>query len=693
MKIIKNEITAGLISVLLVMIGAMHSLPRASTPENHSSDTLTEKQRDPVRLDDVIVKANRLPLTIADIPAAASVMRISTVEKSRYASAGDLIGSLPGFRAYPIGNIWGKTQIDVRGFYGGAQAEYLMVTYDGIPMNNIASGQVPWSIINFNDIDRMESISGPVSAQYGDFGFGGIIALYSPSSPDKYDFDLNLSAGSNNAWELHSRMATRTATLSGTAAYSKRRNDGWREHSRYEGDNVNIALDRSFGPRIRLSGNFAYGHSDELYPGALTNEELVDHRASAAFENGIDRPDYARIDDIRAGLSGTIELSDDLELKSLINVSSTQTREIVTITLPVRHEPDLLSTGGEISLRLRREIQDRSLHLIVGLRGEYGELDSDYFTFDETPSPSTIRNGDAYRRVIAGYVHGLYYPIDNFAVSAGLRFDNIWSRYHSNAASYSNEETAVSPKFALSMNLDRRFSLYGSVAAAFKAPTLVHLYDSPPLYYEFAPGTGQYFNISNEDLKAQTGTCYEMGIKFIDTIQTSGRLSVYDYEISNEIDFDMSTNQYMNIGRSRHLGIELEANKRFLSYLSSDLSLAYTTSTIRSGEFYGNQINGVPFVEYGWQISYDNPRYGYLSLKTNGRGHQHLDQANQRKLGEYHIWGFSAGTTLCDIDLDFTMRNIFDRKYNLDGYVGLADESRFYPAPGRIVELSMGRHF
>jgi outer membrane receptor protein involved in Fe transport len=285
----------------------------------------------------------------------------------------------------------------------------------------------------------------------------------------------------------------------------------------------------------------------------------------------------------------------------------------------------------------------------------------------------------------------LYYPYENLAISSGLRFDKISSQYHSAETAESHDETAVTPKLAISLNLNRIFSVYGSVAAAFKAPTLVHLYDSPPIYFEFGPDMGQFFNISNAELKAQTGTCYEAGVKFLDSTLVSGRLSVYDYEISNEIDFDLSASRYMNIGQSRHLGIEMVTTYRPFPYLSGDFNLDYTASIIRDGEFYGNQINGVPLIEYRWQITGIKPGYGSVSIFSEGRGHQYLDQDNQRKLGEYHIFGFSAGTTLWETNIDFTVNNIFEREYCFDGYVGLFNESRFYPAPGRIFKISVSK--
>ena len=112
---LRHRMTPGL-TIVLVVTAILNTLTFASSPENYGTDSLITDLRDPVRLDDVVVKANRLPFTLMEIPAAASVKHTGSAVKSRFASAGDLIGSLPGFRAYPIGNVWGKSQVDVRGF-------------------------------------------------------------------------------------------------------------------------------------------------------------------------------------------------------------------------------------------------------------------------------------------------------------------------------------------------------------------------------------------------------------------------------------------------------------------------------------------------------------------------------------------------------------------------------------------------
>jgi len=674
------------------------SSPVSSSETNASqihTDSLKGTRDKPVVMKDVIVKAERLPFSLKAIPAAASLIRPETDDPQIMGSISDMLENLAGIRAYSTGNIWGDNQVDIRGFYGGGQSEYIRVTYDGIPMNSIASGRVFWGTLNPADVGRMESIAGPVSAQYGDFGFGGLLAFYSPEVSDKLMIDFDLITGSDNAWGINAGLGFRSPSGGGTMNLSKRRNDGWRQHSRFESESLRLNIDKTLGKKGRLSGVITYAESDEQSPGALTESELEQDRTAATEIGGNISPDFQRIEDMRSGLSGSYEISENLELRTTINLSLTETDEVITVTRPVSHKPKLLATGWEISVNHRAFIFDRPLYSTLGGAGEYGELDSDYFTLDSDNSIEDIliREGTAFRRVIAGYLHTMYHPARRLSISAGLRFDEIRSEYYSPENNQSQKVSSFSPKLAVGFNCGFGFRAYGSIMGAFKAPTLVHLYDSPPIYYEFQPGQGMYFNIANDDLKSQTGTCYEIGLKYRDSSQTAARISFYNYEIANEIDFDLSKNRYMNIGRSRHSGIELQTTRVIGGGFNVHLSFNYQRSTFRNGDYRGNLINGVPEIEYKWRIAYKRPELGFLAVHTSGRGIQYIDRANSLEIGEYHSVDFSCGLFLWAGSLRFSLRNIFDRKYIFDGYVGLNDENRYYPAPGRNFIISLEKSF
>ena len=105
----------------------------------------------------------------------------------------------------------------------------------------------------------------------------------------------------------------------------------------------------------------------------------------------------------------------------------------------------------------------------------------------------------------------------------------------------------------LQLNDARTLALFGQVARAFKTPTLDQLFDPRP-YPDFRGGT---FTISNPRLVPQRATNVEAGILGGGPIRWSA--IAYRANVDNEIDFDVRTFSYANIGESRHTGVELDA--------------------------------------------------------------------------------------------------------------------------------------
>ena len=60
----------------------------------------------------------------------------------------------------------------VRGFYGGGEAEYLLLNIDGIPANDLNTGLINWNLVSVSDIKRIEITRGGGSAIYGDLALG-----------------------------------------------------------------------------------------------------------------------------------------------------------------------------------------------------------------------------------------------------------------------------------------------------------------------------------------------------------------------------------------------------------------------------------------------------------------------------------------------------------------------------------------
>jgi outer membrane receptor protein involved in Fe transport len=120
----------------------------------------------------------------------------------------------------------------------------------------------------------------------------------------------------------------------------------------------------------------------------------------------------------------------------------------------------------------------------------------------------------------------------------------------------SSSHHAWSPRAGVVVHLSETdgVSLFAQVSKAFKVPTLDQLFDPRP-YPDFQGGS---FTISNGTLEPQRATNVEAGISGGSRLRWSAL--TYRMEVNNEIDFDTRTFSYANIGRSEHVGVELEAD-------------------------------------------------------------------------------------------------------------------------------------
>jgi vitamin B12 transporter len=234
---------------------------------------------------------------------------------------------------------------------------------------------------------------------------------------------------------------------------------------------------------------------------------------------------------------------------------------------------------------------------------------------------------------------------------------------------------------------DEKIHLYASVARAFKAPTLKHLYDSAPI---FNPMSGTYIDISNMDLEPMVGTNSEVGVKLTEIADLDISLSYFYYRIRNEIDFDNATYSYRNIGRSRHSGIELSMKRSFLTDFHAGADLSYNSSVFSDGAFLGNQLNGVPTVNYRLRAAWQYSTGGTIAIRTEGIAREYINQENTIRLPDWTVLSLDASYSVRTVSIHAAIDNLLDKKYNVSGYFDpMIFESRYYPAAIRTITLSI----
>lgn len=129
---------------------------------------------DPVRLDEIVVSANRWEQSKAEIPNKIATISIAETEHFNPQTAADLVGT--GNGVFVQKSQMGGGSPMIRGF----SANRILLVVDGLRMNNAIyrSGNLQNIIsIDANSVENTEIIFGPGSVIYGSDALGGVLSF------------------------------------------------------------------------------------------------------------------------------------------------------------------------------------------------------------------------------------------------------------------------------------------------------------------------------------------------------------------------------------------------------------------------------------------------------------------------------------------------------------------------------------
>ncbi|MGE5352293.1 MAG: TonB-dependent receptor [Acidobacteriota bacterium] len=145
---------------------------------------------EPVKLNDVFVTSTRYEKNIREVPLPLEVMTESDIEKVSAVSVSDLLKNKPGIALQRDG-IWGTT-VNIRGLSRSA----VVTLVDGNRIETATDISAGLSLIDINNIERIEVIKGAASSLYGTGALGGIVNVISKTGQYSDSFTVGGSLGS-----------------------------------------------------------------------------------------------------------------------------------------------------------------------------------------------------------------------------------------------------------------------------------------------------------------------------------------------------------------------------------------------------------------------------------------------------------------------------------------------------------------
>jgi hemoglobin/transferrin/lactoferrin receptor protein len=176
----------------------------------------------PLEMYEVVVSTNRFDRHMTSSPYSELMVTQEQIELKPFQTLPDVLKEEPGLSIMSDG-VWGK-EISIRGL----NRENIVTLIDGNRIATATDIAARLSLVDLNDIERVEVIKGASSSIYGSGATGGIINIISktPSIENSTYFSGNLSAGYNS---VNSSAMTAGSLTGGGSSWSSKISGSYRK--------------------------------------------------------------------------------------------------------------------------------------------------------------------------------------------------------------------------------------------------------------------------------------------------------------------------------------------------------------------------------------------------------------------------------------------------------------------------------
>ena len=123
--------------------------------------------------ENVVVTANGQPLEVSQTPAPVDLTGREEIDQRQTVLLPDLLATQPGIAITRTGTVGGLTTV----FVDGGNSGFAKVLVDGTPIN-LPGGDVDFSNLTLDNVDKVEIVHGAESALYGTDAMSGVIQIF-----------------------------------------------------------------------------------------------------------------------------------------------------------------------------------------------------------------------------------------------------------------------------------------------------------------------------------------------------------------------------------------------------------------------------------------------------------------------------------------------------------------------------------
>lgn len=609
-------------------------------------------------LEPIVVTATRDESLIENYPGSVQVITRQDIERTPAKDISELLKIVAGVEVHKRSEQ--DFVVDIRGFNNGAgNGARIILLINGMPAKN-GDGTLDWSLVDLNDIEKIEIVRGNIANMYGDGAIAGVINIITANKPLKSYSLLKLTYGSYDKFGVFSGIKGRLQNGFYNIKANYEKSKGYRKNNEYDKKNINLTISHFLNSNTEIEGNINYVDAEYIYPGALTREQI--EQFSEQWSTGPDIQNYNIF-----LFNGKLKhlYSPDTHLNLWIGYKYRK------YNYPLWGTSYTNSVYGiEVQGIKKFNIKSLNEKITGGADFKKEEMFALGTKMESEISGAYLKNDlIVYKKVI---------------LSAGYRFDLIENIYNSSLKTNKKIYRLDNAKIGILLKFIKNNEFYLSWSKSMRIPT-----------------RDEIFNLMTGDLyllKPEKAHNYEFGFRSFPVNYLNLNANVYYMKVEDEI---LGTGSWTipntNFKEITHQGIESQL--KIIPYKIVNLNLSYTYQKIYFSEGrYKNKI--LP-------LSPENIFSAGISVSPiNGLVISHISrwrdrcyvandlENNQEKLKSYWVSDLKLMYKTIKAKIEFNIYNLYDERYSefasISSWTG---KIGYYPSSRRNYELSATLYF
>ncbi|MBJ7223942.1 MULTISPECIES: TonB-dependent receptor family protein [unclassified Brenneria] len=623
----------------------------------------------------------------------------------------DALQRVPGVKIQDETGTGILPQIAVRGLYDSRSGRS-QILQDGIPLALAPYGQEGMSLFptSFATIDRIDVVRGGAAVQYGPNNVGGVINLISKPIPVAWENEIAERATffgrGRNLWDTYLRTGGMINDSFGLQLEANQvKGNSFREHSASKVQNYRIRGLWNINDETSLDLSYQYYDAHAELAGALSGADYrADRRQSTRPWDDYDghTKRYSAVYNQQLGSLGFVDSAEfnwmffghqsDRDFHVGMSGVAGQTWNPALPARIVQNSPRSFNVWGT-EPRLSLDIDGDSVNQqwIIGARFIKEEID--YQVKQRTlasGATATTRDWDFDDRAWAGYISNAVKLLDDrLTITPGVRFERVTEKYADKitGVNTSAQDAQWLPGLTVGYQLAPEWFLYANTQKSLRPAQVTQI-------------------VKGGDVSSELAWNYESGVRYSPADNVSLSAGLYRIDYKDQISYENTSDRFLNMGKTRHQGVELEGfwSPAALDGLKLHAGYAYLDAEQLNGQ---NQGKRVPYASrhqltldgsYAWRGTTFTLSSYYFSKSFSDAANTVRDNSTESagQQPSYWVWNAQVSRDLYKSGRNLlsgyvAVNNLFDKEY---WYRGI-DTSPWgrQPAPGRSVTAGLSYKF